>query len=131
MGNAGLHYCSMSQNRNGFNGISAVFLFFSALFLAPAPGTALSWQNQNEPFSVDLSIYKFGRAGAFHLQGAVPTAQTWDFFTEETPPGSSEVGIPLINEIRGHPRTRRLDRPFLPLVTTKVSAYLFNSVLIL
>lgn len=121
----------MFQRRNPFNRIGAVILFFAALFFASASGAALSWQNHDHPFSADLSIYKFGSAGGFHLQEAVPTPQPWDFFAEEAPQGSSEAGIPLVNAITVRPRTRRLNGPSLPIVTNKVSAYLFNSVLIL
>jgi hypothetical protein len=121
----------MSQSRNACNRIGAVILFFSALFLASTPGAAPSWQDQDHPFSADLSIYKFGRAGAVHLQKVVRTPQSWSFFTEESPQGCTEVGIPLIKEITLHHQVRSFNEPSLPFVTSKVSAYLFNSVLIL
>jgi hypothetical protein len=111
--------------------MGALILFLSAFFLASAPNAALSWQDHRHPLSGELLVYEFGRAGALHLQKAIPTPQIWDFFTEEPRQGSSEVGVPLINGITVQHQIRSLTGPSLPIVTNKVSPYLFNSVLIL
>jgi hypothetical protein len=119
----------MSASGKAFYRIGAV-LFFSVLFLAAAPWAGLPWQEYH-PLSAHFSIYNFGHLDGLHLQGRLPEPRTLGFFTEESSQGCSKFGPPTAKETRLHRRAGSPGRPSLSFITSKVSAYLLNSVLIL